>query len=131
MAKKKNWVYTEAPGCKVGLMKCCGCNKKITSGEYRYYETEHAYVPQCKSCGGGDTHWVEHDRQNAEAIRKQWEADANTECSVLLQRIKDAFVEGWHSYATPASAYNSPEEAWEESEAKRIHDTLKELWSKQ
>lgn len=58
-----------------------------------------------------------------------WTDHARTEHTVLLQRIKDAFFEGFGSYATPAAAYNSEEEVWEESEAKKVYDTLKELWS--
>lgn len=125
MGKRRDWTYTEAPGCKVGLMKCCSCGKKITEGEYRYFETEDAYIPQCKPCGGSDSRWVERDRQIAAVARKQWEEDAKTDHVTLLARIKDAFFEGFNDN----SGDNHREEAWEYSHAKRVHDTLKELWS--
>jgi hypothetical protein len=38
--------------------------------------------------------------------------------------IHDAFIEGYHSYATPCAAYNSSAGAWEDSEAKIAHDKL-------
>lgn len=129
MAKNKHWIYTEANGCTVGLMKCCSCGKKITEGEFRYYDAGEAYACQCKRCGGGDTRWIERDRRIAALNQKQWESDANTEHTVLLQRIKEAFYEG-HSDAD--NGYSGcVHEAWENSEAKRVHDTLKELWSVQ
>ena len=43
---------------------------------------------------------------------------------LVAEQIKDAFFEGWNSYATPASAYNSDVEAWEESDAKLTYDNL-------
>ena len=42
----------------------------------------------------------------------------------IAEDIKDAFFEGWNSYSTPASAYNSDSEAWEESDAKLTYDRL-------
>lgn len=42
---------------------------------------------------------------------------------LILVELKEAFYEGWNSYSTPASAYNSAEEAWEESEAKKFYDS--------
>ena len=36
--------------------------------------------------------------------------------------LKNAFFEGYESYSTPCNAYNTVEEAWEESEAKEIYD---------
>ncbi|QHJ82082.1 MAG: hypothetical protein [Caudoviricetes sp.] len=123
--KRKNWVYTEAPGCKVGLMKCRDCGVHIKTGIYRYYETEHAYVPQCEKCASSDQDWQFHMSLISESKKKNHEDMVNTELPILIERIKDAFLEGWHSYSTPACAYNSPEEAWEESESKIIYDALK------
>ena len=128
MGKRRHWVYAEANGCTVGLMRCCSCGKKITSGEFRYYETEEAYVCQCKKCGGSDKCWIEKDRQEAALVRKQWESDARTDHVVLLQRIKDAFFEG---FAESDTGDFSVSEAWRYSDSKRVYDVLKELWSVQ
>ena len=128
MGKRKDWVYAEANGCIVGLMKCQNCGKKIVSGVFRYYETEHAYVLQCKGCGGNDKSWVAEDQRIATIAQKQWEEDARTDHVVLLQRIKDAFFEG---YADADTGDFSVESAWKRSEAKRIHDVLEKLWSVQ
>lgn len=129
MGKSKHWVYAEANGCTVGLMKCCSCGKKITEGEFRYYETEEAYVCQCKKCGGSDNRWVERDRKRESLLREQWIERARTEHTVLLSRIENAYREGWYDANT--EGMSDIEEDWENSEAKRIHDTLKELWSRQ
>ena len=128
MAKKKDWNYTEANGCRVGLMQCSSCGKKITEGEFRYYDAGEAYVCQCKACGGSDAHWQDYDRKEASIKQKVWEERARTEHSVLLQRIKDAFYEGFGN----ADTGDFDEDAsWNDSEAKQIHDVLKALWSGQ
>lgn len=59
----------------------------------------------------------------------QWEDDARTECEVLLKRIKDAFFEGFGDRAGPFPEL--AEYSWQASDAKRIHDTLQQLWSEQ
>lgn len=38
--------------------------------------------------------------------------------------IKAAFIEGWHSHETPCCAFNDPESAWEDSEAKAAADEM-------
>jgi hypothetical protein len=132
MGKRKDWVYQEANGCTVGLMKCCSCGKKITEGEFRYYDAGEAYVCQCKACGGTDSRWIEKDRQQAARERKQWEEDARTDHIALLARIEHAYKEGVGDAGRAAyDVYETVDELWEQSEAKRIHDVLKELWSVQ
>lgn len=42
----------------------------------------------------------------------------------MAKAIYDAFVEGYNSYASPANAYNTVSEAWEESSAKIRRDQL-------
>lgn len=128
MGKRKYWVYAEANSCTVGLMKCCSCGKKIAEGEFRYYETEEAYVCQCKTCGGSDSRWIERDRQEAALVRRQWESDARTDHVVLLQRIQEAFFEGFD--CANVEDFDR-EEFWENSDSKRVYDVLKELWSVQ
>lgn len=44
--------------------------------------------------------------------------------SQIAALIKEAFEEGYYSYSTPASAYNTVESAWEESSAKVHYDYL-------
>lgn len=125
---KKHWFYSNANISLHGLMECCSCKKKIVAGDYRYYYADDAYVCQCYHCGKNDQKWLDKIREE-----KRLEEEAAAErmkClpGVLLQRIKDAFFEGWDSYASPASAYNTPGEAWEESEAKQVYDSLKRQW---
>ena len=40
--------------------------------------------------------------------------------------IKEAFEEGYNSYATPANAFNTVSEAWNESGAKHSYDSIME-----
>lgn len=42
----------------------------------------------------------------------------------MAKSIYDSFVEGYNSYASPANAYNTVSEAWEESSAKVLRDKL-------
>lgn len=42
----------------------------------------------------------------------------------VAQLIKDAFEEGYASYASPCESYNTVTEAWNESSAKEVHDYL-------
>jgi hypothetical protein len=42
------------------------------------------------------------------------------------QLIKKAFFEGYASYQTPCSPFNSVEAAWDDSEAKRIAEACSE-----
>lgn len=68
--------------------------------------------------------------QKARLAGEQWKERAQTEHTVLLQRIKNAFYEGW----CEANTERPDEEIhyyWEHSEAKRVYDTLKDLWSTQ
>lgn len=42
----------------------------------------------------------------------------------IAAAIKDAFMEGFGSYQTPCSAYNTSNDAWGESDAKVAHDAI-------
>lgn len=42
----------------------------------------------------------------------------------IAEALREAFEEGFDSYATPCSPYNSAGEAWLESQAKVLHDRL-------
>lgn len=60
--------------------------------------------------------------------QKVWEERARTEHTILLQRIQDAFFEG---FADADTVDQDVLEAWRNSEAKQVHDVLKALWSVQ
>lgn len=66
--------------------------------------------------------------QKGRATPPQWLEDARTEHDVILRRIQEAFFEG---FAESDTGDFSVLEAWRRSNAKRVHDTLKQLWSKQ
>lgn len=59
------WNYTRTPGHQVGLMICTACNRKITEGQYRYRETEEAYLPQHRACSLADPKWAKLDAEDA------------------------------------------------------------------
>jgi hypothetical protein len=40
----------------------------------------------------------------------------------IAKIIKEVFEEGYYSYATPANAYNTIKEAWDDSAAKVLAD---------
>lgn len=125
---KKHWIYSNTNSSSHGLMECCSCKKKIVSGDYRYYDAGEAYVCQCYRCGKNDQKWLDKIREDKRIEEEEAAERMRSTPGVLLHRIKDAFFEGWGSYATPASSYNTPDEAWEESETKQVYDSLKEYW---
>lgn len=73
----RHYQYVDVRYCQVGKMRCCSCGKKITEGQYRYHETENAYVPCHRSCCQKDPHWAVLDEaeEASKAKRKQFEAD--------------------------------------------------------
>lgn len=119
MARKHTWEYANTRSLRVGGMVCTHCHKPILSGDFRYRETDEAYKPQHRTCSESDSGWVTYDEANAEPVRKPI-----TTFVGAAEALKEAFFEGFDSYATQAAPYNSPEEAWEESEAKRAYDSL-------
>lgn len=42
----------------------------------------------------------------------------------IAETIKTSFFEGYNSYATQACAFNTAEEAWDESDSKEEYDKL-------
>lgn len=101
-------------------MVCTHCHKPIMSGDFRYRETDEAYKPQHRACSESDSGWEAYDQANAVPELKPLKT-----VSEVAEALKEAFFEGFDSYATQAAPYNSPEEAWEESDAKRVYDSLK------
>jgi hypothetical protein len=72
MSKKhRNWRYADAKTSMTGTMICTCCNRPITSGEYRYFETGEAYHSQHRSCSEHDPAWLKIDREWAEHLERQ------------------------------------------------------------
>jgi hypothetical protein len=85
----KKWNYTVAGRSSYGLMKCAGCGKQITDGQFRYRETDDAFVTQHRACSESDANWARMDealaRNTADArlkmaafveFRDRWQTDA-------------------------------------------------------
>lgn len=56
----KHWEYTQTPN-QVGLMVCTACQRNITEGQFRYRETDDAYLPQHRACSADDPKWAQLD----------------------------------------------------------------------
>lgn len=65
---KHHYIYASARSTQVGRMMCSVCNQKIVEGDYRYYETEEAYVPQHRACCANDPYWAKQDAEEAAAL---------------------------------------------------------------
>lgn len=76
---RKEWSYAQTPGTRVGLMICTGCNKPITDGDFRYRETEEAYLPQHRACCASDPHWGEVDTKREDNNFSSW----------VLEKLRD------------------------------------------
>lgn len=63
--KNRHYNYSNARYSSSGTMVCSFCNKKITTGDYRYYETPNAYISQHRACCADDPHWKELDNEQA------------------------------------------------------------------
>ena len=132
------WVFNKWPGVPiVGRMRCRQCGKRL-NGEFNIYcytrdTVNNTNMFQCQECGKGEPHWVQLQAEIDAADKARWEDLARTDHTVILQRIKDAFYEG---YASPQFERHYEEvtnvyEEWENSEAKEVYDTLAKLWSVQ
>ena len=119
MRKKHNWKYANAQNVNVGCMVCTHCQKPITSGDFRYRETDEAYKPQHRACSESDSGWDAYDQKNTEV-----EETSVATFSEAAKALKKAFFEGFDAYASPAAPYNCAEDAWEESEAKKAYNGL-------
>jgi hypothetical protein len=67
---KRSWNYASAENTRVGTMICTACRIPIENGEYRYRETEDAYLPQHRACSEQDEGWKFRDKQKAINIQK-------------------------------------------------------------
>lgn len=59
----KHWTYTDAVGQQVSDMICTACHQPIKSGEYRFRETDDAYLPQHRACSMDDPQWARIDEK--------------------------------------------------------------------
>jgi len=67
------WYYSDVANEEVGSMICTKCKHPIHKGEYRYRETEEAYLAQHRHCSADDTRWNTKDKKS-EADRKRLKA---------------------------------------------------------
>lgn len=120
----KCWNYVDMDGATIGLMRCVDCGKKVKA-PFRYYSTSEAYVNQCFDCGHEQPSWAKRLTDESERQRVQDLEDRRTDILTLLQRMKDAFFEGYSDAGLSAyDMYESVDELWEKSETKRVYDIL-------
>jgi hypothetical protein len=65
----KLWNYTDAAGQQVSDMICTACHRKIVDGEYRFRETDDAYLPQHRACSAADPQWARIDDKRRQRDR--------------------------------------------------------------
>ncbi len=129
------WTFNKWPGMQiVGGMRCRHCGKRLNNEDNIYC---YAHDPinctnmfQCSDCGVNEPHWQQLQAEIDAENKSRWEDFARTDHSVLLQRIKDAFEEGYAS-AEGYDVRTTLEEQWQISEAKEIYDILAKLWGVQ
>jgi hypothetical protein len=46
-------------------MVCTACGRPIVEGQFRYRETEEAYLPQHRACSKEDKRWTQLDSERA------------------------------------------------------------------
>lgn len=83
---KGEWRYSDAKSHQCGLMVCCSCNKKITSGEFRSrmdYKLD-GYQCQHRECSKGDPEWARLDAEEAEWKSK--ESEFESDCKVMSDK---------------------------------------------
>lgn len=78
-------------------------------------------------CGKNEPHWKALYAQRQEAERNKLLDYSRTDHTIILQRIREAFAEGFGAGATSYTVAEEEDE-WETSEAKEIHDILAKLW---
>jgi hypothetical protein len=71
---KRVFTYADAAGSSAGLMRCQGCGKKITTGQFRYWlgKKGAAYLSEHRACSEDDPVWAAGDA--AEKEQAQWDA---------------------------------------------------------
>ena len=81
-----HWEYANTLWLKLGRMICTECQHPIVQGDFRYRETDDAYLPQHRDCCADDTMWREIDNERI------------TEHARLSQYLSDciAFREKWN-----------------------------------
>ena len=130
--KIDGWIFNKWPGMPVvGPMRCNTCGKRL-NGEPTAYCYRHSAELctnefQCPDCGKDEPHWVQLQAEIDAHERARREDMSRTDHTVILQRIRNAFEEGFSAGATSDTMVEEADE-WETSEAKEIHDILAKLW---
>lgn len=71
----KHWTYTNSLIQTVGSMTCMACGKPIAiiaagnpseTGDYRFRETDDAFLPQHRACSADDPEWAAIDKRQQE-----------------------------------------------------------------
>lgn len=126
------WIFNKWPGIPVvGPMRCNTCGKRLNGEPITYCYRHSAELCtnefQCPNCGKNEPHWMQLQAEIEAQERARWEDMSRTDHTVILQRIRDAFEEGFSAGATSDTMVEEVDE-WETSEAKEIHDVLAKLW---
>lgn len=127
-----NWIFNKWPGIPVvGPMRCNTCGKRLNGEPITYCYRHNAELCtnefQCPDCGKDEPHWVQLQAEIDAHERARQEDMSRTDHTVILQRIRNAFEEGFSAGATSDTMVEEADE-WETSEAKEIHDILAKLW---
>ena len=126
------WIFNKWPGIPVvGPMRCNTCGKRLNGEPITYCYRHSAELCtnefQCPDCGKDEPHWVQLQAEIDAHERARREDMSRTNHTVILQRIRNAFEEGFSAGATSDTMVEEADE-WETSEAKEIHDILAKLW---
>lgn len=130
--KIDGWIFNKWPGMPVvGPMRCNTCGKRLNGEPITYCYRHSAELCtnefQCPDCGKDEPHWVQLQAEIDAHERARQEDMSRTDHTVILQRIRNAFEEGFSAGATSDTMVEEADE-WETSEAKEIHDILAKLW---
>ena len=93
----KSWRYDEAETRKVGTMICTACRKPITTGSFRYRETESAFLPQHRECSADDPNWAKMDTGRKMAAEQEVQRRVEFAAFVDKWGLPDDLIEEYQS----------------------------------
>ena len=134
--KVGDWIFNKWPGSPiVGCMCCYKCGKRVNQEPniycYKRDTINNTNMFQCSECGKNEPHWQQVKAEIEAAEKERFEDFSRTGHAVLLQRIKEAYEEGFQDKDVWNEQFQTMEESWEQSLTKEIHDILAKLWSVQ